>query len=561
MDLRALEGYLGIEPNRQQARGATLKHLRLVQLAEQLAALRAEALAMYLPLPKVDRFHASTAKLRVLDGSNRSGKTTGGAFELCRMLCGCDPHDKYPKKNGRALVVGLDGDHLALMWNVCGNPGAFSIIQDEDTKLWRSVRPDRDNPLRLDPYDEAYREKWRDAPPLLPPRLITQVAWEEKAKGVPRVVKLANGWEALWRSSKGDSPQGEHWNGVWFDEHLDNEEFYREARRGIVATKETTQHMPRLFWTATPQNFNPQLSDLRDEAERGSKHVDAFRLLIADTPYLPEDEKQAFFDGLTEEEKQYRWYGLPAIAKQRVYPNYDPQGIHGCEPFSVDISRWARYVGVDPGRQHCGTVFFAVDPEEKHIWIYDAFDLQNSDALKWAGEVAARQRDMRFEAFVIDQQAGRQIRPGSAANTAQMYLSALKAADVHPKQLGPLNGFFPGTNDVAAREEALLSWLAIRGTGAFAGLPILQVMRGICPPLDKQFRDAVYRKGKRYKHNAQDILVCVEYMAGFAPQYRAPSPIVRLDATATRSVFEQFRLRERRIKNRKKNNSFQFSNV
>ncbi len=270
---------------------------------------------------------------------------------------------------------------------------------------------------------------------------------------------------------------------------------------------------------------------------------------MSDNPYIPDDEKSTFFEGLSEDERHFRWYGLPAAEMARVYPGYDPQGTHGCEPFTVDISRWARYVALDPGRRHCGTVFFAIDPEEKHVWIYDAFDLLSAHAQTWAGEVAKRQYDTRFEAFVIDQQMGKQIRPGAAQNTAQHYWAALSAAGVQPKSEGSLSGFYPGTNDISAREEAVLGWLAIRGTGPFAGSSTLQIMKGISPQLDRQFRDAVHDKGRRSKKRAQDILVCVEYMAGFTPRYRVPSPIIKPEVPKKLTVPEQFEARKRRVKN------------
>ncbi len=481
-----------------------------------------------------------------------SGKTNAGAVETCRILCGADPHDKAVKKNAKALIVGLDGDHLAMMWGKCAHPGAFSIIRDEHTNLWRAVRPDPNDPLRLDPYDEAYREKWKDSPPLLPERMIRSIAWEEKGKGIPRRVLLANGWDSLWRSSKGSSPQGEHLNLVWIDEQIENEDFFEEGRRGIVGLKETTQHTPRMIWSATPQNMNQQLSDLREQAESSSGDVEAFKLLISDNPYIPDAEKQAFFNGLSEDERDVRWFGNAAISRQRVYPGYDPQGTHGCEPFTIDISRWSRYIALDPGRQHCGTVFFAIDPSEEHAWIYDAFDLRNADATAWAGEVAKRQYDTQFEAFVIDQQMGRQTRPGAGHNVAQQYSAALEEAGVIPHNgaVGSLGVFYPGTNDIPAREEALLRWLSIRGTGPFAGSPTLQVMKGISPQLDKQFRDARYQRGKRYQIPAQDILVCVEYMAAFNPKYREPTAVAAPTSERNLSVRDQFVARQRRTRKR-----------
>jgi len=128
---------------------------------------------------------------------------------------------------------------------------------------------------------------------------------------------------------------------------------------------------------------------------------------------------------------------------------------------------------------------------------------------------------------------------------AEQYYAALVAAGVTPQTPGPLGGFFPGTNDVQGREEAVIRWLTIRGTGPFAGSPTLQVFRGISPQLDKQFRDAIYARGKRSKKPAQDILVCLEYMSGFNPVYRSPTPHVESEGSRpAQTVHEQFKAKQ-----------------
>jgi len=535
------------KPSARISQDPAIRQLQIKALAKLLAVSQSEGLALYRALPTAELFHRCKKKFRIIEGSNRAGKTNSAAAEVCRFLTGRDPYDKAVRRDGQALIVGLDGDHLALMWKNCAEEGAFSIIRDEHTDMWRAVRPDPNDPLHLDPYDLAYREKWRPSPPFLSPRLIKSIAWEEKAKGIPRRVILNTGWDSLWRSSKGDSPQGQHLNLVWIDEHIENEDFFEEGRRGIVALAEPPHHIPRMIWSATPQNYNHQLSDLRERAERASLHVGAFKLLIAENPYIPDDEKAAFFEGLSEDEKFVRWFGNPAMARQRVYPGYDPQGIHGYEPFMVDISRWTRYLALDPGRDHCATIFVAVDPNEEHVWTYDAFDLRNSNAQEWAGEVAKRQYDVRFEAFVIDKRMGKQTAPGAGRNTAQHYFSALIGAGVEPTTRGPLEGFFPGMDDIPAREEALLSWLVIRGTGPYAGTPILKIAKGMSPQLDQQFRDAIHLRNKRVTNRGpQDLLTCLEYMASFGPRYKRPQVLSEgRDKEKAPTIYEQFLARRK----------------
>lgn len=541
------------EPQRVDTRALRLasKRRELSDLLRKVNERESEGLALYRALPHGLKFH-KCRKLRVLAlGANRSGKTEVCGVEFARAMCGCDPFDKYVRHNGNALCVGLDLDHIAMMWRKVAQPGAFHIIPDEHTGLLRSVRPDPNDPMHLDPYDEAYREKWREAPPFIPPRMIKQIAWEDRGKGIPRLVTFSTGWRSLWRSSDGKPSQGDHYNVVWFDEHISDINFYYESIRGLTPLGEPKKHLPRFIWSATSQATNPELLELDDLAHAGSEIVGSFLFLIDDNPYVSDEAKRAFWESLPEDEREVRYYGRHASFAQRVYPTYDPQGIHGCEPFEIPLD-WARYVSVDPGRTHCGTVFAAVDPEQEHVWVYDAFDLRDADATKWAAKVAERERGVKFEAMVIDQQRGKQHH-GDTNNIAEHYSEQLKAAGVVVRRPGPLAGFFHGLNDIFAREEALRAWMVPRSGGPFEGKPTLQVMRGTVPDeFHKQIRWAQRDRkqpDKRTDKGRCDILEALEYLAAFAPSYYKPEksvPVKDERKTEDELVYERFQEKKRK---------------
>jgi hypothetical protein len=513
------------------------------RLARKLVKLKTEGLQLYNPLPLADRVHQCTAQWRILDGSNRSAKTLSSAAEAARCFCGCDPYDKYVKTNGNALLVGLKEEHIALMWRKMTAEGQFKIVRDEHTRQWRSVRPNPNDSTELDPYDLAYREKWKDAPPLIPPRMIRSVAYEAKNKGIPRMVTFSTGWRLNTRSANGQPDQGDHYNLVWFDEEMDNAEFYKEAVRGLVGIDEPPQHLPKAIWSATSQVANAELAELRERAESGSPDVACFRFLIEGNPYIPATERRKFWESLSPDERQTRYYGVPALVGRRIYPTYDPAGLHGCDPFEIPPT-WCKYATVDPGRQHCATTFYAVDPNEEYVYLYDGFDLKNADAMAWAGEVRAR--GTQWRAMVIDQQMGKQHPPGAGKNVAEQYWEALTIAGIEVDQQGELAGFFPGTNDVRAREEALLSWLGIRGVGPFEGKCKLQVMRGSLPDaLHKQIKQArmKLRDPSKREKLEEDLLVTLEYTAAFDPRYYEP----RIEKKSPDdSLFDRFLEKKRR---------------
>ena len=521
------------------------QRIRAVKLAkakrylQALAKRKMEGLSLYRSLPVAARFHACRKKIRLADGANQAGKTLAAEVEVSRAVSGLDP--KYPHRNGLALIVGKDAQHLANpMWRTLAHPGAFSVIPDEDTGLLRSVRPSADDPTKLDPYDEAYREKWRDAPPLLPERMIKSIAWEDRSKGIPRVVTLVTGWKMLWHTADGRARQGIQINLWHFDEEILNQDFLREAIRGSM------RYGGLGFWSATPQSGGLQLSELHERAISGDPDVEAFTFSLEDNPYLTRDEKRVFYNQLSDEEREACYYGHYLAYGRRIYPLWSPMGMHGCEPFDIP-EHWTRYIALDPGRQHCGTLFAAIDPEEAHVWVYDAFDLQNADAARWADEIHKRQGKTRFEAIIIDSRYGKEHH-GATESVAEHYALALKQRGIEPRTAGPLAGFFPGCDDVATREEALLAWMAVRGHGPFTGTCKLQVFRGRMPKLEDQVRKAQIdpkNPRKRIKQ-PEDLLVCLEYLAGTGDLLRY-TPVESVAEPDDDRVYRNWQKRQQRL--------------
>src|SRR5579859_4814531 len=114
---------------------------RLRAIISEYASRRTEALRLYEPLPSQERFHSSAYQERLLRGSNRGGKTLPAAIEVARAVTGQDPFGKYPKSGGLCVCVGKDGAHCAdPMWRKLARAGAFRIIRDLDTGLWRAYR-------------------------------------------------------------------------------------------------------------------------------------------------------------------------------------------------------------------------------------------------------------------------------------------------------------------------------------------------------------------------------------------------------------------------------------
>jgi len=290
------------------------------------------------------------------------------------------------------------------------------------------------------------------------------------------------------------------------------------------------------IWSATPETGGPELYELRQRADDGDPDVEAFTLLVADNPYIPEEHKQKFFRDLPGELREIKYHGKYLRAGRRCYPRFDPDGIHGYDPHELpdDLTR---FLAVDPGPQRCGTVVVGVDRDERYVWVLDAFALRNVDAQQWADAVLERHGKHKFEAMVIDQQRGKQHH-GIARSVAELHSDALAQRGIIPHVRGhaPHMGmFFPGTKDVPAREE-----------------PRLRLPRGELPELESEIRKAEYdAKGKRRRapNMPEDLLVCLEYLTGLDPYYRerppSPEPKRSAVAEAAEEYLESRRRRQR----------------
>jgi hypothetical protein len=535
-----------IRPRGVKTDNRTAKIARVRRLLIAIHERRHEGPALFRFPPTVLPFHRSQAKWRVLDGSNQSMKTTTAAAEVALAFCGRNP--KYRPKSGKAIILGLDEDHLADPMAVkMLQPGAFKIIQDEITGKWRSVRADPNDPTKLDPYDAAYREKWKDGPPLIPPRFIKSIAWEDRAKGVPRIIEGITEWEMQFRSSRGKPLQGKVFDLPWIDEHIEQDQWFYEIVRGMMALADG-QRTPRGIWSATPQNVNLPLLELRRRADAGDPNVFALKVLLADNPFLLDEEKEEFEKTIPEGERPVRILGHYYIVGRQFYSTFDPMGPHGCDPFAVPAN-WTVFVSVDPGVQRCGTVILAVDPEEKHIWILSAFRVKKRDSITWAEEVKRRLPKQKVEAFIIDHRAGRCTRAGGVPDEdtiASKYWEGVEALGIVPRISGPLDGFFPGSDQVEAREMAVTDALRPRADGPFLNTPLLRAFRGETTELDREMQNANYPKVGKRTRVVDDIVVALEYGVAFKPYYQEPEEARQTPENPTERRWHQKQERRKR---------------
>src|SRR5262245_8029645 len=113
------------------------------QIAAELGRRRMESLRLWEPLEFQEQAHTSRASERVVRKGNRAGGSVWGSVETGRAATGQDPHQKYPTDRPLVIwLVGLGLSHIGRVFHrLLFKPGAFRIVKDPVTKVWRTFKP------------------------------------------------------------------------------------------------------------------------------------------------------------------------------------------------------------------------------------------------------------------------------------------------------------------------------------------------------------------------------------------------------------------------------------
>lgn len=492
-----------------------------------------EALRLYEALPHLEPFHASRAPDRMIRAGNRSSKTMSAAVEFARAVMGCDPYDKYPKKDGSAIIVGLDMGHLSdPLYRILFRPGAIRMI--EENGHWVAYKPWIHGPNAVT----------KPAGPLIPRRMVEDEYWYSKKGSIPKHIILRNGWEIRWYSSEGKPPQGIRIHLAWFDEEITDPTWYPEVAARLV------DYRGYFIWSATAQKGGLQFYELGQEAERQASftvpRVVEFTSHINQNPYFTNEQRELFFGKLSEEEFRIRVDGEYAFTTYKVFPEFD-EYMHTVPDFEVP-PEWMRGLVVDPGRQVCAVLFVAVPPpthkDSEAIYFYDELYLEKCSAKIFAAEVRRKGHQQEFDFFLMDAHGGQLRDIGSGESIEFQYAMALKDQNMRCRRTGHRFLYDTG-GDIKAGLEKARSWLHCGPTGT----PKLRVLKHACPKFLWEIRRYHYKKDRNgsltdepdQRHN--HMMDNFRYAAMFDPHYTRPKqhlPSVRIAEYVKKKKLKRF---------------------
>jgi len=537
---------------------------RLQALIAEKRSRESEALRLYRPLKGgQESFLKSNAIKRSLRGGNRSGKSSTASAEFASAATGIPLRDsegieipfKYPKDRPLVMwIIGYDLDHLSRnIYRLLFKPGMFKIIKDLETGQMRAYRPWEEG-------DKARADEVEMSPPLIPERYVQEFAWENKAQRVFKVCRLTNGTEIRAFSSMGEAPQGDQCDVIWIDEDVENEELIMESTMRII------DRGGKFFWSAFPKSKNFALRKLSEEAADANplapvctEHV----IRMSDNPYLDQEVMQGVLSGLSDEERRARDFGEFCDDLVMMFPTFDER-THGVKTHPDDMDEidraiidsgfvppdnWTRYLILDPGHARPFVLFAAVPPpnfdpnRDPTVVLYDEIAVPRIDAAETARRVLEKTGNQFFEAFIIDDHAGRQTSMGRGETIRQLYSSEFDRRGLRSRVTG--SSFINGSDNVSAGLEAIRRGLHINADGRSRFRFVTDGdKRNLVPNLTKQI--TFYKKmlasgvvqDKPAPHQVDDGVHCLRYLAAFNPYYRRPEIGVKQHSPAYRSFLD-----------------------
>jgi hypothetical protein len=524
---------------------------RLEKIAAELSGRETEAIRVYQPSQIQDQYHACRMKECVFVAGNQVGKSVAGYIEDGRAVTASDPYDKYPKENGIGAIVVYKESQIKLnVYRYLLKPGAFDIIRDTDTGLWRPYHP-------WVPADAARAKERKPAPPIIPRRLITRIAWKSKTGNVFTRIDLETGWELHVFSSTAKPDAGFQADFVHIDEDIANAEWYTE----MIARLSIRSGLLR--WTALPLFNNDTLPRIvergDDEAEKHDRggpvpSTKVVRATIFDNPYLTEETRQENIKRWRDEGEdvlRQRAYGELITDTVRMYPTFSSE-IHAVQRYADTHPKlfeeylrtreipedWCLRFIVDPGFSICGGLFVATLPgeDEVHVIVNELY-LQQCTAAMLAERAEKMLRGRWLQSMIIDAHGGRLTSSATGQRPQEVYEAELLAKEVSCVETQ--HRFKAGCDDIEYRETVMRSRLAIQPK---TGMPQLLYDEENCPNFAKEmmrFRKQriggiVIDKGNRraFTH----LVECAEYAAAEKLEYHRPPSRRTMETPGQRRV-------------------------
>jgi hypothetical protein len=320
----------------------------LQELWTRLAALEeaysGQKVCFYEPIGQQPAFHtADDATVRLVLGSNRSGKSVAGVVEAIAHALGYrpwlaedDPDRIVRLANGRPIPVPNVGRIIAQNYQQAINQTIWPKLQEWAPRGWYKIKKDQ--------------------------------------RGIPVQMTWANDSVIYLMSNDQDDMAFEGTNGhwVWADEPIDYSK-YVGLKRGLV---DFSGHM---WMTMTPLT-QPWIHDVivqRANEQDGSVRLFKFSIwdnCVDNGGHLRREDIEEFLSDLREEELEARLHGNFLHLAGRVFKAWNPEPPYWIPHHNVPDT-WPRVCVIDPHpRKPVAVLWMAITPDDQVVCYRDLFD-------------------------------------------------------------------------------------------------------------------------------------------------------------------------------------------
>ncbi len=502
---------------------------RIAGLVEGIEREEKHPLLIYRPSELQEPFHRSRSPERLLWGGKRSGKSVASSMEfasrvLGRALTGRDGqklplHWPVSRRDFPRLywVIGWDASHAKTLYKLLfapGQGGTLRCIRDRATNEWRIWN-------RGDPDDVSRYNESQPTPPLIPHECLlggieNGIAWSNKKNWEWDSFRLTNGaLVEYWPSSQLTAKPGEAVSGIWIDEDIQIPAHLKEWQDRL------TDMEGWFLWSVWPQTKNYALVELKDRAEstEGEENptIEQFQLVMTSNPFITTQAKSQSLERMGSEEEiarrdrgelgmndwdMYDFVPLvhclrPAEFDRRMEAPTHSVRWHLTEMLKTDgrlPREWTRYLSIDPSNTRTAVHSFVVPPQN-----HESIQIGNIAIVEWELVTRKHSADMLaealkplmsgllYEAFVMDQQIGKQTSVGRDETVFQHYEAAFRAQGLSSRMT--LSGFSPGCNEPPTRYRTVRRMLAIQPDG----MPLVVFVEHRIPETVKEFK-TYYKK-------------------------------------------------------------------
>lgn len=328
------------------------------------AAYQTQKICFYKPIGQQSEFHAAgVSSVRLVLGSNRSGKSVAGVVEMISHAIGYRPW--LPAEHEHRIVRLANAEPIPVP-----NIGRV-IAQDYQQAINQTIVP------KIVEWAPAGTYKFK-----------------RDNRGIPVQVNWSNGsiTYLLSNDQKDMSFEGTNGHYVWADEPIDYAK-YTGLRRGLV---DFSGHM---WMTMTPLS-QPWIADViysraNEPDPDGYIAVRLFRFSIWDNciengGHIHRKDIDEFLSDLDEAELEARLHGNFIHLAGRVYKLWEPEAPYWVDPFYIPET-WPRICVIDPHpRKPVAVLWAAIDPDNRVIVYRNLFNRQ----LTTISEVADKIKEM-----------------------------------------------------------------------------------------------------------------------------------------------------------------------